>query len=161
MAELQIPEHKILAGSLGTSAQTAHKALLTKILISTREEISERHKTKPKWRAVSKKNCESFCNKLKIELSKLSSLDCDYRKLLTALNRAKTNSLGRVRPRPPEASNTTPEIDQLTKLLGDALNEHTHNPTLANLRKAKKLEKDLVQLGLSTKPKFSLNFSIK
>ena len=90
-----------------------------------------------------KKNCESFCNKLKIELSKLSSLDCDYRKLLTALNRAKRNSLGRVRPRPPEASNTTPEIDQLTKLLGDALNEHTHNPTLDNLRKAKKLEKDL------------------
>ena len=50
MLPCRIPNHKILDGSLGTSAQTAHKAILTKILIGAKEELSIRKNTAiPRW----------------------------------------------------------------------------------------------------------------
>ena len=139
----QIPKHCILDGSIGTSAHSAHKAILTKILISTREESSSNFNVSKKWRSVSSRNRDKFHTNLELELNKLSALDLNYKQLRAALNRAKTNSLGRVRPLPANACNTTPQVDRLDIALGKALFQHNLNPSLINLRKAMSLEKEL------------------
>ena len=138
----QIPEHCILDGSIGTSAHSAHKAILTKILISSREETSSNLNGKKRWRSVSSRNRDKFHTNLELELNKLSALDLNYKQLRAALNRAKTNSLGRVRPLPANACNTTPQVDRLDIALGKALFQHNLNPSLINLRKAMSLEKN-------------------
>ena len=48
-----------------------------------------------------------------------------------------------MRPRPPNSTNTTPEIDRLTTMLGTALEHNRTNPSKANLLRAKALERDL------------------
>ena len=45
MLPCRIPKHKILDGTLGASAQTAHKAILTKILFGAKVELSIRKNT--------------------------------------------------------------------------------------------------------------------
>ena len=131
-----------MAVSVRLPNQTAHKAILTKILIGAKEELSIRKNAAiPRWRTISDKNHESFIRNLNRELSKLSAVNCEYKSLKAAINRAKTNSLGRIRARPKWARNATPALDHLEASLGKALREYTQNPTLVNLKRAHKLEK--------------------
>ena len=139
----KITEHKVLSGDLGTSAQTAHKALLTKIALTAKKEYHKHHYRKPKWRIPSEKNRGRYISCLKKELSKIALVNCNYTTLNAAINRSKTNSLGRMRPRPPNSTKCTPEIDRLDAILGSALEKHRSNPSKANLQKAKALERDL------------------
>ena len=139
----KIPEHKILRGDLGTSAQTAHKALLTKFMLTVKVDHHKRPRKKPKWRAITEKNRERYYKTLKSELSNLTSELVSYKSLVCAINRSKTNSLGRMRPRPLDSANTTPEIDRLDMALGAALEKYRINPSKANLSRAQILEKDL------------------
>ena len=90
----KIAEHKILPGDLGRSSQTAHKALLTKILLVTIKQHYHRPKKSPKWRAITEKNFLRYCNNLQYELANLTIDRLSFKSLLTAVNRAKTNSLG-------------------------------------------------------------------
>ena len=143
MDESQIPVHVVLPGNLGTSAQSGHKALLSKVLIRVKKEEGNKQICRPRWRSINSKNSARFSNALKKELSNLSPDNCDYKALLAALNRAKTNSRGRARPKPSNACNPTPELDQLHRKLGFSLEEHRKNPTKENLLKAKTLEKQL------------------
>ena len=80
---------------------------------------------------------------LEVELSSLTDELVDYRSLLAAINRSKTNSLGRMRPCPPYSTRTTPKIDRLNKELGAALEKHRRYPSEANLLKAQVLERTL------------------
>ena len=144
MDEPQIPVHMVLAGNLGTSAQSGHKALLTKILIKVKKETGIEPNCRPRWRSINSKNSERFSDALKEELSNLSLNNCDYKAVLAALNRSKTNSRGRVRPKPSKARYPTPELDQLHRQLGFLLEEHRKSPTKENLLKAKALEKQLI-----------------
>ena len=139
----KITEHTVLSGNLGTSAQTAHKAILSKVMLTVKEERYIRPKKNPKWRRVTEENIERYYKTLKKELSKLTEEFVNYKALTATINRSKTNSLGRIRPRPPSSTNTTPEIDRLDKALGAALEKHRINPTKANLLKAQTLESDL------------------
>ena len=139
----KITEHTVLSGNLGTSAQTAHKAILSKVMLTVKEERHIRPKKNPKWRRVTEKNFERYYKTLKKELSKLTEELVNYKALTAAINRSKTNSLGRMRPRPPSSTNTTPEIDRLDKALGAALEKHRISPTKANLLSAQTLESDL------------------
>ena len=50
MQASKIPEHNVLAGDLGTSTQTAHKALLSNITLTVQEEPYCSSKKRPKWR---------------------------------------------------------------------------------------------------------------
>ena len=143
MHESKVHEHKILQGDLGTSAQSAHKALFTKIKLNMDEVQYQRSKRKPKWRRVTEKNFKRYYKTLEVELSSLTDELVDYRSLLAAINRSKTNSLGRMRPRPPYSTRTTPKIDRLNKELGAALEKHRHYPSEANLLKAQVLERTL------------------
>ena len=138
----KITEHIVLSGILGTSAQTAHKAILSKIMLTVKEEDYTRPKKNPKWRRVTLKNIEHYCKTLNNELSKITDQLVSYKSLIAAINRSKTNSLGRMRPRPPSSTNATPEIDRLNMALGAALEKHRINPTQVNL-KAQTLENDL------------------
>ena len=149
--ESQIPVHIILPGSLGTSAQTGHKALFSKILASVKQEGDKKPIGGSKWRAVTDKTRKRFHETLKTELSTLSTKDCDYRKLLAGLNRSKTDSLGRVRRRPSSDRNPTPEIDPLDVALGHALKVNRNNPTSENLRKAIVLETQVKEARKSNK----------
>ena len=139
----KITEHIVLSGNLGTSAQTAHKAILSKIMLTVKEEDYTRPKKNPKWRRVTVKNIEHYCKTLNNELSKITDQLVSYKSLIAAINRSKTNSLGRMRPRPPSSTNTTPEIDRLNMALGAALEKHRINPTQVNLLMAQTLENDL------------------
>ena len=139
----KIQEHRVLGGDLGTSAQTAHKALLTKIMLTLRKERYQRPKKKPKWRGVTEKNFERYYKSLGMELSNLTEEPVNYKSLLAAINRAKTNSLGRMRPRPLSSSKATPAIDHINKALAAALEKHRSNPSKANLLKAQVLERKL------------------
>ena len=154
----KIPEHEILPGSLGTSAQTAHKAILSKILCSTVEETTNKWKNPRRWRAITHKNRDKFYKSLNYELSKLLRADYTYKILKSALNRAKTNSLGRTRPCPVDARNSSPEVDHLETALGLALQRHTANPTLSNLRRATNLEEKLREVRIQHKTKSILSF---
>ena len=69
--------------------------------------------------------------------------DVDYKSFIAAINRSKTNSLGRMRPRPPTSTKTSPEIDRMNKALGVALEKHRCNPSKVNLLTTKNLEKKL------------------
>ena len=150
MEETQIPIHSILPGSLGTSAQTGHKALFSKILVNVKQELQAKPSSIPRWRAITAKNYERFIKDLKDELFKLSPEDYNYNTLLACLNRSKTISLGRTRPRPSTARNPTPEIDRLDTALGLALENHRKKPTRENLLKAMKLEKQIKNARKST-----------
>ena len=108
-----------------------------------KEERHIRPKKNPKLRRVIEKNIERYYKTLKKELSKLTEELVNYKALTAAINRSKTNSLGRMRPRPPSSTNTTPEIDRLDKALGAALEKHRISPTKANLLSAQTLESDL------------------
>ena len=86
---------------------------------------------------------DKFVSTLRRELDRLPSIP-NYKDLQSALNRAKTNSLGRMRPRPvASATNTKPETDRLDMALGAALEKHRINPSKVNLSRAQILEKDL------------------
>ena len=115
----KIPEHEILPGSLGTSAQSAHKEILSKILrIKLEETTNGRWKNLRRWRATTHENRDKFYKSLNYELCKLPRADYTYIILKSALNRAKTNSLGRTRPCPADARNSSPEVDHLETALG-------------------------------------------
>ena len=139
----KIAEHRILGGDLGTSAQTTHKAIFTRIHLIAKVVRYSRPKKRPKWRAVTEKNFKRYRKSLLIELVKLNDDSLSYKSLITAVNRSKTNSLGRMRPRPPNSTNTTPEIDRLTVRLRTALENNRANPSKANLQRAIALEKEL------------------
>ena len=143
MEASKILEHKVLAGDLGTSAQTAHKALLSKITLTVQEEPYISSKKRPKWRCLNEKNVLRYSKCLKNELLDLTDESLCYKSLLASINRSKTNSLGRMRPRPATSTNTTPEIDRLDSALGAALEKHRMCPSKANLSIAQPLERDL------------------
>ena len=128
MDECKIPEHEVLPGSLGTSAQTAHKAILSKIMISLKNSPPVSNKRKPRWRTLSEHNRELYILSLKQELSEIKPGHYKFQSLLAAINRAKTNSLGRTRPKPKNAVNPTPELDALDLELGTALEAYYKNP---------------------------------
>ena len=139
----KVIEHKVLPGDLGTSAQTAHKALFSKISLSLKEEHYKPTKRNPKWRILTEKNRERYTTSLKKELSKITVELVSYKTLIAAVNRAITNSLGRMRPRPTTSTNSTREIDRMDVALEIALEKHRMNPSKANLEKAKTLERNL------------------
>ena len=141
MDESQIPEHIILKGSLGTSAQTAHKAILSKIAIAVKETKTDTLRVSPKWRSITEKNIAWFQKSLYDELRKLSVVESGYKLVLAALNRAKTTSLGRIRPRPKSAKHATPELDHLHADLGAALEKYRVQPNQYNLNKCISSEK--------------------
>ena len=124
----KIPQHRVLVGDLGTSAQTAHKALLTKIMLTVKKEHYQRPKKRPRWRGVTEKNYERYYKTLEMELSNLTKEPVNYKSLIAAINRSKSNSLGRMRPRPQSSSGTNREIDHINKALGAALEKHRRNP---------------------------------
>ena len=140
MEPFRITEHKVLPGSLGTSAQTAHKALLTTIRQSIKKIPVDKVRCNPRWRTISNNNKERFLVSLEEEVSKLS-MKTNYQNLLSSIYRAKTNSLRRVRPKPRTAINPSSEIDCLDSALGLALSEYQMEPTIANLRHTTLLEK--------------------
>ena len=74
----------------------------------------------------------------------------NYKTLRASINRAKTNSLGRKRPSPQNSTNTSPEIDHLEMLLGNALEEH-RNPSKKNFSGTLELRMPVVVLVDSTK----------
>ena len=135
--------HEVLSGDLGTSAQTAHKALFSKIALTFKEEPIKTPQKHPKWRILTENNRERYTNSLKIELSKIHVERASYKTLTAAINRSKTNSLGRMRPRRSTSTNSTCEIDCLDAALGNALEKHRLYPSEANLQIAKALERDL------------------
>ena len=139
----KVSEHKVLHGNLGTSCQTAHKALLTKFLLKVKEEHYQHPNQKPKWRKISNQNRQRYYTALTSELSFLLEDSVSYTILISAINRSKTNALGRMRPRPPNSSSMTPEIDRLDAELGAALETHRLNPSAVYLRKVQTLEKTL------------------
>ena len=56
MGSFKVPEHVVLNGCLGTSAQTAHKAILSKVLIDYKESGNITKKNpRHKWRHVTEK----------------------------------------------------------------------------------------------------------
>ena len=132
----RILEHKVLGGDLGTSAQTAHKALFSKIRITMEVKNHPRLRKRPAWRSLTDHNLERYQTNLKAELFRLTVRNVNYKTLRVAINRAKTNSLGRKRPSPQNSTNSNPEIDHLEMILGIALEEYRANPTLTNLKKA-------------------------
>ena len=69
MNESQIPVHLILPESLGTSAQSAHKSIFSKISIMTKEVSNSRPTGRPKWRAITPRNYERYSSTLAKELS--------------------------------------------------------------------------------------------
>ena len=139
----KITEHTILPGDLGTSAQTAHKALFTKISLNLKEEQNIFTKRNPKWRILTEKNRERYTANLKRELSKITVESANFKTLIAAINRSKTNSLGRMRPRPPTSTNSSCEIDLMDTALGIALEKHRLNPCKQNLEIAQSLEREL------------------
>ena len=48
----RILEHKVLGGDLGTSAQTAHKALFSKIRITMKVKYHPRLRKRPAWHSL-------------------------------------------------------------------------------------------------------------
>ena len=155
----KIVEHVVLPGHIGTSAQTAHKALLTTILQKSKEETFPKPNKIPKWRAVTENNQNRYCKTLHDELTKLADESVSYKTIVTVLNRSKTNSLGRMRPRPINtSSNTTPQIDYLDYALGRALENHRINPSKGNLIKAQALERKLRDLRNVHETKTLLEF---
>ena len=93
-----------------------------------------RLKGRPKWGAVTPRNCDRFYDALRCELSRLTYSKSDYKALLAALNRSKTNTLGRVRSRPSKACYPTPDLDRLHSDQRYALELHRKNSSEANLR---------------------------
>ena len=140
MEQYKIPVHVVLSGSLGTSAQTAHKAIFSKISILVKEEQAHPISVGPRWRSVTVKNKDKYHNSLREELTKLLIGTCDYKSLLSATNRAKTNSLGRARPPPKCAVYPTPKLDRLHADLGAALEKYRLEPNLKNLNNSISLE---------------------
>ena len=158
MMEFKIPEHIILSGSLGTSAQTAHKAIFSKIALKVMEARANTIQVGPRWRSVNVKNVERFHKSLKEELAMLIDGACDYKTIVSAINRAKTNSLGRVRPRPKFAVYDTPELDRLHVDLGTALEEYRLEPNLNNLKKSSSLENKIRKANTQRQKKTLLDF---
>ena len=145
MSPPNILEHEVLDGALGTSAQTAHKALLSKVLITSKSTGCRNQCSRPKWRDVNESNRERYQENLNTELESMSTFNKarNYKNILASLNRAKTKSLGRMRRRPPWATDFTPEIDLLHVAHGMALKAYTNNPSPDNLNKASAVEKTL------------------
>ena len=158
MDESQIPEHIILRGSLGTSAQTAHKAILSKIAIAVKETKTDTLRVSPKWRSITDKNIECFHKSLNDELRKLSVGESGYKLVLAALNRAKTTSLGRIRPRPKSAKYATPELDHLHADLGAALEKYRVQPNQYNLNKCISSENKVQEARRKHHKKILLDF---
>ena len=154
----KIPEHTVLTGSIGTSAQTAHKAILSKILIDAKITPLNKRFAKPKWRSVNEKNWVKFNNSLKLQLAILPRNSCDYKCLLAAINRAKTNSIGRMHPRPSSATNPNPEIDALVKELGVALKVYENQPNDHNLQHSMSLEKQIRSARIKHQRKTLIQF---
>ena len=67
--------------------------------------------------------------------------ESSYKAIVAALNRAKTTSLGRLRPRPKSAIYATPELDNLHADLGAALDKYRVQHDQYNLNKCISLEK--------------------
>ena len=83
-------------------------------------------------------------------------MNCEYKSLKAAINRAKTNSLGRIRAGPKSAHNATPALDHLEASLGKTLWKYTQNSTPVNIKRAHKLERILSQARIKyhTEKKF-------
>ena len=157
MEASEIPKHEVLEGSLGASAQTAHKAILSEIDVTAKETLDIGNKGRPRWRAITEKNKERFLLCLKDELSR-PGLHPNYGSVLAAVNRAKTNSIGRKRTRPKSAKNPSPEIDNLDASLSAALKICQAQPTEVNLQKSIALEKQIRAARISHKTRTLLEF---
>ena len=158
MAKYKIPVHVILSGSLGTPAQTAHKAIISKISIKLKEAQADPIRVGPRWRKVTAQNKEKFNKSLRCELIKLVIGMCNYKILLSAINRAKTNSLGRARPPPKSAVNATPKLDRLHADFGSALEKYRLKPNLENLNKSIFMENRIREARTQYQRKTLLDF---
>ena len=143
MSVSKIQKHQLLVGALGKSSQTAHKALLSEVLITTKPSGNQKQYCRPKWRDITDANRERYHQNLNAELLCSHSNNGNYESILACLNRAKTNSLGRKRHRPRWAVNSTPKIDQLHIEHGNALKAYIDNPTPTTLNTASILERKL------------------
>ena len=90
------------------------------------------------WRAITDKNMDKFVSTLRREIDRLPSLP-NYKDLQSALNRAKTNSLGRIKPKT-NVNRESPELERLKCLLGESLLTLQKCPSSENILKTKTLD---------------------